>query len=384
MGSTTDLPSASSPSLTLTHPSTTELPQIWAANHHMWGAALTQEAYIARERYLTTIPLAKNSGLTHWILTTSSPPSSSSSRPILSSCESLRKPALAVSPSGEVTEGIAHGIASVFTSPEYRGKGYASRMMKELGPRLENWQADEQHPSLFSVLYSDIGKQFYAKNGWAAFESAHLSFPPVHETPSVPSDSQAQPIIGFDSLEELCAKDEELLRAVLVRRAKESGRTAVALAPSLDQILWHLYREDFVTNAIFNRTPSIRGAVYGSPGKRVWALWMRGYYGGIEKIEGNTLHILRFVLEDEGSDEEYLARGVKEIVEIAQKEAAEWKIAEVQVWNPGEKLKALVGRSGVKFDFVDRDKDSIASLMWYGEGKTADVDWVYNEKYAWC
>lgn len=257
-------------------------------------------------------------------------------------------------------------------------------MMKELGPRLGGWQTDEKHPSLFSVLYSDIGKQFYAKNGWAAFESAHLSFPPVHESPSVSSDSQAQPIIGFDSLQELCSKDEGLLRAALTRRAKESGRTAVALVPSLDQILWHLYREDFVTNAIFDRTPSIRGAVYGSPGKRVWALWMRGYYGGIEKIEGNTLHILRFVLEDESSDEEYLTRGVKEIVEIAQKEAAEWKIAEVQMWNPDEKLKALVKRSGVKFEFVDRDKDSIASLRWYGDGNTADVDWVYNEKYAWC
>jgi hypothetical protein len=111
---------------------------------------------------------------------------------------------------------------------------------------------------------------------------------------------------------------------------------------------------------------------------------MRGYYGGIEKIEGNTLHILRFVLEDESCDEEYLTRGVKETVEIAQKEAAEWKIAEVQMWNPDEKLKALVKRSGVKFGFVDRDKDSIASLRWYGDGNTADVDWVYNEKYAWC
>lgn len=28
--------------------------------------------------------------------------------------------------------------------------------------------------------------------------------------------------------------------------------------------------------------------------------------------------------------------------------------------------------------------ESIASLMWYGEGSAEEVDWIGNEKYAWC
>ena len=37
------------------------------------------------------------------------------------------------------------------------GRGYAARMMGALGEKLQHWQAEE-HDSLFSVLFSDIGK----------------------------------------------------------------------------------------------------------------------------------------------------------------------------------------------------------------------------------
>ncbi|KAJ4336944.1 hypothetical protein N0V85_009910, partial [Neurospora sp. IMI 360204] len=170
----------------------------------MWGPALSHSEYLAREHFMTTLPLAKDGGLTHWILTDTSSSSSSSqgqddekNRPILSSCETLRKHAVAArydasSDRVVLTEGISHGIGSVFTDPQYRGKGYANRMMQEVGRRLRTWQVvdkkdrPEESPSpaqengdkkdgkgekeqtqttLFSVLYSDIGKSFYAKNG---------------------------------------------------------------------------------------------------------------------------------------------------------------------------------------------------------------------------
>jgi hypothetical protein len=31
-----------------------------------------------------------------------------------------------------------------------------------------------------------------------------------------------------------------------------------------------------------------------------------------------------------------------------------------------------------------REKDSICSLRWYGKGDGQDVQWVCNEKFAWC
>jgi len=71
-------------------------------------------------------------------------------------------------------------------------------------------------------------------------------------------------------------------------------------------------------------------------------------------------------------------------VRVAQAEAAEWRCRDVQSWNPDQRLRGLVEKSGLQFELVDRDAESIASLMWYGEGQTDDVDWFLNEKYGWC
>lgn len=379
------LPAADSPALVLTTPTPRERLRTWKLTHPMWGPALSEADYLAREAYLTTVPLARDGGITHWILTVRDLPEDG--RPILSSCESLRKRAVYYRDGdrdgeGQGGDGVAHGIASVFTEEGYRGKGYASRMMREVGGRLRGWQAGEGEgkESLFSVLYSDIGKTFYARHGWAAFESCHVAFRP--DAGAAGGKGAVARAIGYHELAELCAVDERMLRAELKRRG--GGKTHVALLPELDALLWHLMREDYMTKCIFGKTPTVRGAVAGEPGKRVWAVWMRGYYGGLKKEEGNTLHVLRVVVEDPEQPDEELVDGFRSIVQIAQAEAAEWKTQDVQMWNPTPKLRGLIDKCGVEYEFVDRDKESIASLMWYGDEPTAELDWVANEKYAWC
>ncbi|KAK4201053.1 hypothetical protein QBC40DRAFT_279043 [Triangularia verruculosa] len=376
-------PPSSSPLITLTHPTPAELPKISALSHPNWGGALTLQDYLDREDYMTTVPLSKNGGITHWLLTLASSPESD--RPILASCESIKKRAFYTTPSGEVREGIAHGVASVFTDPQYRGKGYASRMMSDVGEKVRTWQlGGEDRPVVFSVLYSDIGKGFYSKHGWAPFQSSHVAW-----TPAEFSGERAAGVktIGYHELAELCAVDERLLKERLAKMAKADGgkKRHVALAPELDQLLWHLMREDFMTKHIFGKTPEVRGAVYGEKGRRVWAVWTRGFYGGLRTTEGNTLHVLRVVVEDEDdTPEEELVEGFKAIVEIARAEAKEWNSEDIQMWNPTKVVKKLVEKIGVEYEFVERDKKSIASLRWYGEEAADEIDWVANEKYAWC
>lgn len=409
MGSTLrELPSASSPDLVLAESTKAELQHVWALHHPMWGPALKLEDYLNREKFLMAVPLAKNGGVTHWILTDKN--GTPDDRPIYASCESLRKRALAsrVGANGQVViqDGIAHGIASVFTNPTYRGKGYASRMMADLGPKLKEWSEGRKEPknananandeaavvtlSLFSVLYSDIGKTFYAKNGWAAFDSTHLSFKPAAEGQPAPASSPAVKPLGYHDLAVLCDLDEKTLRKTMARRAESlesrEQTCCAALMPDLDQFLWHLMREDFMTTHIFGKTPTIRGAQWGEPGKRVWAVWTRGYYGGLEKREGNTFHILRFAVEEDEAtaDEAYVAEAFREIIAVAQHEAREWLSFDIQMWNPSPLLRSAVAKSGLEYELVDREKESIASLMWYGEEPTEAVDWVANEKYAWC
>lgn len=112
--------------------------------------------YVRRETHLESQAFTKDGGITFWILvdTTIAP----NERPILASCESLRKQALIAKGDGQVEDVISHGIGSVFCNPEYRGRGYAQRMINELGKKLDNWQQEEGKRASFTVLYSDIGK----------------------------------------------------------------------------------------------------------------------------------------------------------------------------------------------------------------------------------
>ena len=58
----------------------------------------------------------------------------------------------------------------------------------------------------------------------------------------------------------------------------------------------------------------------------------------------------------------------------------------VDLWNPTNQVKELVTKTGIEYKTVDRESESIASLMWYGSGSNEvdDIEWVGNEKYGWC
>ncbi|TID07575.1 Lysine acetyltransferase [Colletotrichum higginsianum] len=385
--------------LVLAQPTPAERLRTYALTYANWGTALELQDYVRREEYMTTVPVSRNGGITQWILTDPSRPPDD--RPILSSCESIRKHVLVARPEGgPVVDAITHAVGSVFTDPAHRGNGYASIMMTMLGPALARWQGAEMAQGeswrdirdgevACSVLYSDIGKTFYAKHGWHPYESTHLDFPPLKKTADDDDNNDRHlhhdpprrraASLGYHELAELCAVDERLLRAKL---AEKSDKTRVSLLPDIDAMLWHLMREDYMTKHIFGRTPTVRGGVVGDPGSRVWAVWTRGYYGGLKKPEGNTMHILRLVVEDEaGTDDRSVQEAVEALLALARAEAAEWSVNNVEMWNPAPRIRSLIEKAGIPHEFVERETDSIASLMWYGEG---EVEWVLNEKFGWC
>ena len=371
------LPSGSSPTLVLANPTEHEQECIWTATHPQFGTALSQKDYLARERYLLTIPLARDGGITQWILTDSTAPRGS--RPVLSSCETLRKRALVRGPDGVVREGWAHGVASVFTFTDLRGKGYAGRMIAMLADALKEMDKD----ALFSVLYSDIGKKFYTLRGWVPADSNHLEFSPEEHT--VPADKALRALASED-LAGLAARDEALLRQQILG---SPSKTRAVILPTLDQLQWHLYREDFMCDRLFSRRPAIRGALYtppgAPPGSRVWAVWKRGFYSGTDTPQKNTLHVLRFVVEDDRLPDADLESAVGAIVGLARSEAAAWVCGRVDLWNPDDRVKTIVMRRpdlGAKF--VIRETDSIASIKMLAGDSVEDVEWCANEKYAWC
>lgn len=64
---TSSLPDKSSPLLHLTHPIPAEKLSTWTLSSVNWGNAIGTRAYLEREAYLCTVPLAANGGVTHWM-----------------------------------------------------------------------------------------------------------------------------------------------------------------------------------------------------------------------------------------------------------------------------------------------------------------------------
>ena len=94
--------------------------------------------------------------MSFWVLTdlTQRP----NERPLLSSCETIRRRASVKKPDDEVKPIMIYGIASVFCPPAFRGNGFASKMMELLGQELDDRSRSEGHPIAISILYSDTGK----------------------------------------------------------------------------------------------------------------------------------------------------------------------------------------------------------------------------------
>ncbi|KAI9787151.1 MAG: hypothetical protein M1839_003386 [Geoglossum umbratile] len=423
--SSPQLPNADSPSLYLAHPTFAEKQTTWKQNGHAWRGPLSVPAYLRREQYLSETSLTCNGGITHWVLVdTSYPPGGE--RRVLASCETTRKRALVAywsTEGAEVEEVVSHCIGSVFCPKEFRGKGYARRMMRELSKILRGWQVDGaakgRERCLFTVLYSDIGKSFYATLGWHPFTSSHISLPPISKD-CINMVSVLPPCreLYAASLKDLCAFDERLLFKRLATMSA-TKRVRVALVPDLKSMEYHHAREEFIAHEVFGYEPSVKGAIVGdTEGQRAWCIWTR-VYGSSDA----TLYILRLVLEGDESIERtssshstngsHPANGgfsgaksrqvdaVASLLLASQREASRWGMTDVQIWNP-EPITILAAHRALNLtseaagtpviQVVDRERESITSLMWYGESQEPglqglqwkDVEWIGNEKYAWC
>lgn len=394
--STNELPSSSSPSLTLVHPTQEEKFKTWQLNGEAWAGQLSPPAYYRREEYLEGQALTRNGGITHWILVDSA--GAPNERRILASCESLRKRALVARAekdgSGDVEEVVSHGIGSVFCDPKFRGKGYARRMIEELAKKLDTWQQPNGKRTDFTVLYSDIGKEFYSKAGWEAFPSSHIALAPIAD--NIEPGSRA---LHAEDLKQLCLIDEaSVIKKGLVSQSAKAGKTLICLIPDWETMKWHHAREEFAAQELLNgRTPKVKGSYFKcQDGSRVWCVWSR-FFG--PESSDNVLHILRLVVEDEdqldlgdsntngiASPEESgneKAQAIATLLWSAQVEAAKWDMKEVQIWNPTPLAVRAARLIDPKTEVIHRDEESIASLRWHHKD-SADVEWLGNEKYGWC
>ena len=126
-------------------------------------------------------------------------------------------------------------------------------------------------------------------------------------------------------------------------------KTRVALVPDLITMQWHHAREEFAGREMLGRYPNVKGAHADCEDScHVWCIWTRTF-GNTEA--GNTLNILRFVIEGEDitvrhelkaendltdleSTNQAKIDGAAAVLHAAQVEAAKWNMMDVQIWNP--------------------------------------------------
>jgi len=386
---TTSLPPSASPDLHLVPGTASEIDAQTLANSAEWRGPLTLPAYLRREALLLQEDLTRDGGLTAWMLVHQPAGKKEEERVVLCGCESIRKRALLLRPGREEVEDVwAHGVASVFCPAALRGRGYAGRMMEEVGRKLRDWQDGmEGRRVVCSVLYSDIGRTFYARKGWRAGESTHVALMPAEG-----GKNEGVTTLMSKDLDELCAADERLLRARM-RGMRGSAKAVVALVPDRATMDWHHAREDFVATELHGDNGQVpgfmreggRGAlVRVREGVRAWCVWTRVWTGAREE-KGNTLHVLRMVMEgEEGRGGEEEGAAVAKLLGGARRRAHEAGMSQVQVWNPSAVVLAGARRLEPGCDLVVREKESIASMRWYLGGQEEEVEWVCNEKFGWC
>ena len=389
------LPCSSSSDLVLGHPTPEECCSIWELTFPEWGDALTLPEYLEESVFLTSVPLAKDGGMTTWILVDRHLPPNH--RPILCSCETFRKRSF-VSKNGMSSEKIVHGVASVFCNPAYRRCGFASRMMVELAKVLRTWQTTAEDCA-GSVVYSDIGKTFYSAFGWYAFADNNMH---VELYPQAAVTALETTELRAEDLEQLCEKDQELILMQMKHEPTE-GRLQMMLVPDHDHMLWHHKKEEFVCRKLFGREPTVKGAIVGVPGKRIWTIWTHRFYSNpAATTSDNTLYILRLVVEDQEPTESdslglkdsstetsrsgILTSSLKAILQHAQAEAVDWGLSKVCMWNPTPLVLSLIRQTRLPHRVVDRTDEGIASLLWFGKGSGREdtLEWIGNEKFGWC
>jgi hypothetical protein len=384
------LPHADSPNLELVPATAEERQMTIRLNSRAWKGPLTLEQYYEREDRLRQQNLTKDGALVSWILVDRR--QKPNSRVILSSCETYRKPAY-LAYQGKLEDIICHGIGSVFCRSEFRGRGYAGRMIAEMAKKLETWQSENQprKQGVFSVLFSDIGKKFYARYGWTPFPSSHLTLPPI-------TDNEYTTSVGITKLPEARPLNSEEVRMsmcsdALVRKFKDQLRVAseqspsakVAIAPDYDHMVWHWAREEFYEEiGVFNKkSPVVKGA--GVDSQNVYCSWVRTVG---DTPTSHALYILRWVYDEPTTPAEEVAtvEAIAAILRRAQLEAGELSMSCVEFWNPTPLVEKAAKMLEPTVSVKHRDESSITSLKWNGakQGLGDDVEWFWNEKYSWC
>jgi hypothetical protein len=209
-----------------------------------------------------------------------------------------------------------------------------------------------------SVLYSDIGPDFYDKNGgWKAYDAVELLIPSGREF----GDTLSADMLNLKDAEVYIDEDVKKIKNEFVDG--EDGEDLIfQLLPQYEELDWASVRDRHLAKHLKLQEQENFGAKVTSVDGWGYVLWFHEY-------QSFTLTILR--MREPPTD-----AGMRGLLQAALSEARQSGLENVKIWSPSERLENLTG--------VKRDvrKDAIPSLRYFGEHEK--VRWRYNEALGWC
>lgn len=296
----------------------------------------------------------------------------------------------------EAEEVPCFSVLAVCTPPRHRKKGYASHMMKLLHWALA---ADSLNPedfpkawgepparvpgtgdAKFSVLYSDVGPEFYSlcgpteenKEGWVVKRATSTVWKITDEAPNT-DGFQVQDLrwrnYGDDEdIRALWTRDAEMLRKDLAVRKLDEDEGAeaatITLLPDIGVAAYQLPRSIWQTQHMY--TLDTWGTELLDPtSPSTFATW------AVDPLKSPP----RLILTRVRANPETFSALVKRIMRMARQAGLE----EVEIWGLERSLITVAESLGGKT--AERQK-TLPSVKWYGSESSKDINWAFNERFC--
>ncbi|KAJ3015986.1 hypothetical protein HKX48_004285, partial [Thoreauomyces humboldtii] len=332
---------SSTPGYVLSQATDAQALQTIALHHLAFAPQLTAEGYLEREVSLRETRFAKDH-LTTWVLT------ASNSSEILCSCETYTHDVVLKSPDG-IRQGKCLAIASVYTAPKHRRKGFCGSMIEMLR---------DQHlgGTIASTLYSDIGPLYYANKGWDVLPSVSAVMTVGVEAPNAASLA-SDVVISRENLVPFVARSRESL----IAHVEGAALSTVAVLPTVHKILWFAKRAEIYARLLSLPISSEMLATLGVHHEDQFVLW----YPDLAEKKLYILHV-----------HNPSRRDVRVMAEASIAYAGECGCETVIVWDPDW--------SGWETKDMRKEtrKDSLSSLRIVDARPDVACHLAANEKYA--
>lgn len=369
-------------------------------NAETWGSDLyTTDQYIEREKHLKAQAISSNPkidknlepyrkylGTNYFSFKDLSIQYTGKCSQIVASVETLNRVGYIKAPySNEEIAVLSVCIGGVYTPSKYRGKGYASAMIKQLNKwyddiALKNPQ-DQFLKHTIIFLYSEVGK-FYEK---LEYHSRHI---PVHYFGNdsdllsyVKALSETKTVEPLD-LDKESTSLNVCMDSELMECEETSNSTSLQdkyrfyVKPDLDIFRWFKARDTFIANiaypSLISRHPLVDG--YKLSDSKSHIIWHHNW-------NDNALYVLKLFIEND-SRENLITLLVKALEELRL-----YNIKKLAIWN--EDLN--YDRFSDIFDKFKNDhpvhtnveNGSLSAIRANWIDDINNLEWINNGKYPW-